>query len=197
MKFLFDLGGVFFDWHPRHFYKSLFSSEKEMNYFLTYICNDEWNIKQDAGKLIKDAENELIQKFPNYSKEIKMYYANHRKMIRAIYQSSVDKLLELKSLNYLCYALSNWSAETFVGMIEDYPFLNKFDDLLISGQNNLKKPDIAIYELAISRFKLIPEKTVFIDDNLENILVAKKLNFKTIHLINPNLINEELQKFIS
>ena len=197
MKFLFDLGGVFFDWHPKHFYKSIFSSEKEMNYFLTYICNDEWNIKQDAGKLIKDAENELIQKFPNYSKEIKMYYANHRKMIRAIYQSSVDKLLELKSLNYLCYALSNWSAETFVGMIEDYPFLNKFDDLLISGQNNLKKPDIAIYELAISRFKLIPEKTVFIDDKLENILVARQLNFKTIHLINPNLINEELQKFIS
>ena len=82
-------------------------------------------------------------------------------------------------------------------MKDDYPFLNKFDDLLISGQHNLKKPDIAIYELAISKFKLIPEKTVFIDDKLENILVAKILNFKTIHLINPNLINEELQKFIS
>ena len=197
MKFLFDLGGVFFDWHPSHFYKSIFSSKKEMNYFLTYICNDEWNIKQDAGKLIKDAESELIQKFPKYSKEIKMYYTNHRKMIRKIYQSSVDKLLELKSLNYLCYVLSNWSAETFVGMKDDYPFLNEFDDLLISGENKLIKPDLAIYELAISKFKLVPEKTVFIDDNLENIVVAKKLNFKTIHLINPNLINEELQKFIS
>ena len=197
MKFLFDLGGVFFDWHPKYFYKSIFSSEKEMNYFLTYICNDEWNIKQDAGKLIKDAENELIQKFPQYSKEIKMYYANHRKMIRKIYQSSVDKLLELKSLNYLCYVLSNWSAETFVGMKDDYPFLNEFDDLLISGENKLKKPDLAIYELAISKFKLVPEKTVFIDDNLENITVAKKLNFKTIHLIDPNKIKEEIQKFIN
>ena len=197
MKFLFDLGGVFFDWHPSHFYKSIFSSEKEMNYFLTYICNDEWNIKQDAGKLIKDAENELIQKFPQYSKEIKMYYTNHRKMIRKIYQSSVDKLLELKSLNYLCYVLSNWSAETFVGMKDDYPFLNEFDDLLISGENKLKKPDLAIYELAISKFKLVPEKTVFVDDNLENITAAKKLNFKTIHLIDPNMIKEEIQKFIN
>ena len=197
MKFLFDLGGVFFDWDPKHFYKSIFSSKKEMNYFLTYICNNEWNIKQDAGKLIKDAENELIQKFPKYSKEIKMYYANHRKMIRKIYQSSVDKLLELKSLNYLCYVLSNWSAETFVGMKDDYPFLNEFDDLLISGENKLIKPDLAIYELAISKFKLVPEKTVFIDDNLENIVVAKKLNFKTIHLIDPNMIKEEIQKFIN
>ena len=197
MKFLFDLGGVFFDWNPKYFYKSIFSSEKEMNYFLTYICNDEWNIKQDAGKLIKDAENELIQKFPKYSKEIKMYYTNHRKMIRKIYQSSVDKLLELKSLNYLCYVLSNWSAETFVGMKDDYPFLNEFDDLLISGENKLKKPDLAIYELAISKFKLVPEKTVFVDDNLENITAAKKLNFKTIHLIDPNMIKEEIQKFIN
>ena len=196
MKFLFDLGGVFFDWNPKYFFKSIFSSEKEMNYFLTYICNDEWNIKQDAGKLIKDAENELIQKFPQYSKEIKMYYTNHRKMIRKIYQSSVDKLLELKSLNYLCYVLSNWSAETFVGMKDDYPFLNEFDDLLISGENKLKKPDLAIYELAISKFKLVPEKTVFIDDNSENITAAKKLNFKTIHLIDPNMIKEEIQKFI-
>ena len=197
MKFLFDLGGVFFDWNPKYFYKSIFSSEKEMNYFLTYICNDEWNIKQDAGKLIKDAENELIQKFPQYSKEIKMYYTNHRKMIRKIYQSSVDKLLELKSLNYLCYVLSNWSAETFVGMKDDYPFLNEFDDLLISGENKLIKPDLAIYELAISKFKLVPEKTVFVDDNLENITAAKKLNFKTIHLIDPNMIKEEIQKFIN
>ena len=43
----------------------------------------------------------------------------------------------------------------------------------------------------------LKKKTVFVDDNLENITAAKKLNFKTIHLINPNLINEELQKFIN
>ena len=60
----------------------------------------------------------------------------------------------------------------------------------------MKKPDLAIYELAISKFKLVPEKTVFVDDNLENITAAKKLNFKTIHLIDPNMIKEEIQKFI-
>ena len=196
MKFLFDLGGVFFDWNPKYFYKSIFSSEKEMNYFLTYICNDGWNIKQDAGKLIKEAENELIQKFPNYSKEIKMYYANHPKMIRAIYQSSVDKLLELKSLNYLCYVLSNWSAETFIGMTDDYPFLKLFDGFLISGEVKLAKPNKEIYDLAISKFKLIPEKTIFVDDRLENINTANSLGFNTVHLKNPNTIKKKLKKFI-
>ena len=196
MKFLFDLGGVFFDWNPRHFYQSYFSSEDEMDFFLTNICSDEWNIQQDKGRLIKDAEYELINKFPQYTKEIKMYYANHRNMIKKTFQDSIELLLDLKSKNFLCYVLSNWSAETFVGMKEDYPFLNKFDGLLISGEVKLVKPEKAIYELAISKFELTPEETIFIDDKLENIKIAENLNFKTVHLTDPNKIKAELEKYL-
>ena len=42
MKFLFDLGGVFFDWNPKNYYQSYFSSKDEMNYFLTKVCNEEY-----------------------------------------------------------------------------------------------------------------------------------------------------------
>jgi len=196
MKFLFDLGGVFFDWNPKYFFKSIFSSNEELNYFLTHVCNNEWNIKQDAGKLIKDAENDLIRKFPQYSKEIKMYYSNHRKMIQGTFQSSIDQFLELKARDYLCYILSNWSAETFKGMEEDYPFLKNFDGKIISGEVKLVKPDKSIYELAIYRFNLEPAETIFVDDKLENIQTAKSLNFKTIHLINPNRIKEEINNFL-
>ena len=195
MKFLFDLGGVFFDWNPRHFYQNYFSTEEEMDFFLENICTDEWNIQQDKGRLIKDAELELIKKFPKYTKEIKMYYSNHRNMIKTTFQKSIEQLADLKSKNYPCYVLSNWSAETFVGMIDDYPFLNKFDGLLLSGEVKLVKPEIAIYELAISRFNLTPEKTIFVDDKLENIEVAENLNFKTVHLVDPNKIKAELKKY--
>ena len=160
------------------------------------FCNNEWNIKQDAGKLIKDAENDLINKFPQYSKEIKMYYSNHRKMIKGTFKSSIDQFLELKTRDYLCYVLSNWSAETFIGMEENYPFLKNFDGIIISGEVKLIKPDKSIYELAISRFNLKPEETIFVDDKLENIQTAKSLNFKTIHLINPNRIKDEINNFL-
>ena len=196
MKFLFDLGGIFFNWDPVHFYKDIFSSKEEMNYFLNKICNDDWNLQQDSGRTIKEAESELISYHPKYKEEIKMYYLNHRKMIKNTYKESIEALLELKSKNYFCYVLSNWSAETFVGMIDEYPFLKKFDDLIISGEVKLIKPDHRIFNLAISKFKLIPEETVFIDDRKENIESALKLNFKTIHLTNPNLIKEEIYKFL-
>ena len=197
MKFLFDLGGVFFDWDPKHFFNNIFSSSEELDYFLSIVCNDEWNVQQDAGRTIKEAEEEIIPKFPQYEKQIKMYYANHRKMIKGVFFDSIEILDKLKKNNYFCYVLSNWSAETFIGMTEDYPFLKQFDGLLISGQDNLIKPDPAIYKLAIQRFDLDPEKTVFIDDKLENIVTARKLNFNTIHLTNPETITVNINKFLT
>ena len=57
IKFLFDLGNVFFDWDPRHFYKDVFSNINEMEHFLSEICNDKWNIQQDAGRTIEEANS--------------------------------------------------------------------------------------------------------------------------------------------
>ena len=117
-------------------------------------------------------------------------------MIRGIFNSSILVLDKLKKQNYECYVLSNWSAETFVGMTDDYPFLQSFNGLLISGEDNMMKPNAKIYELAIARFNLIPQETVFIDDKLENIEAAKNLNLKTIHLVDPNRIELEIDKFL-
>ena len=80
-------------------------------------------------------------------------------------------------------------------MTDDYPFLKLFDGLLISGEDKLIKPDYAIYQLARDRFNLNPEETVFIDDKLENIQAAQEMNFKTIHLTDPNIIKKEIKKF--
>ena len=196
MKFLFDLGGVFFDWDPHHFYQNVFDDQVERVNFLDNICNDDWNIQQDAGRLIKDAEIELVKNFPNYEKEIKLYYKNHRKMFRQIFHQSVDILNDLKEKNFKCYVLSNWSWETFEGIEKEYPFLRKFDGLIISGKEKLVKPNQDIYKLAISRFNLVPNETVFIDDKKENIEAAKKLDFLTIHLTNPKIITQEIKKFL-
>ena len=196
MKFLFDLGGVFFDWNPRYFFKDIFLNSADLEYFLSSVCNDEWNIQQDAGRTIKDAEEELIPKFPKYKEQIKLYYPNHRRMIKEVFSESIDILSELKERNYSSYVLSNWSAETFVGMTDDYPFLKHFDGLLISGEVQLVKPNPRIYELAMRRFNLELKETVFIDDRLENVQAAKKLGFKIIHLVNPKDIRRKINEFL-
>ena len=196
-KFLFDLGNVFFDWNPERILKPIFNDDERMNFFINNISFPLLDTRCDAGITIEVAVNDAVKKFPDFEKEIKLYYPNHGNMVGSFFQKTVDIFHKVKELNYPCYILSNWSAETYEGMENQYPFLNEFDGKIISGRDCLIKPDPAIYELAISRFDLIPEETLFIDDRLANIEAAQKLNFQPIHLTDPSLIQELIEPYIS
>ena len=196
-KFLFDLGNVFFDWNPERILKPIFNDDERMNFFINNISFPLLDTRCDAGITIEVAVNDAVKKFPDFEKEIKLYYPNHRNMVGGFFQKTVDIFYKVKNLNYPCYILSNWSAETYEGMEETYPFLKDFDGKIISGRDFLIKPDPAIYELAISRFDLVPQETLFIDDRLDNIQAAQNLNFQTIHLTDPSLIQELIEPFIS
>ena len=195
-KFLFDLGNVFFDWNPERILKPIFNDDERMNFFINNISFPLLDTRCDAGITIEVAVNDAIKKFPKFEKEIKLYYPNHGNMVGGFFQKTVDVFYKIKELNYPCFVLSNWSAETYEGMEETYPFLKDFDGKIISGRDFLIKPDPAIYELAISRFDLIPQETLFIDDRLDNIEAAQKLNFQTIHLTDPSLIQELIDPYI-
>jgi len=196
-KFLFDLGNVFFDWNPERVLKPIFNDDERMNFFINNISFPLLDTRCDAGITIEIAVNDAIKKFPDFENEIKLYYPNHGNMVGGFFQKTVDIFYKLKELNYPCYILSNWSAETYEGMEEKYPFLKDFEGKIISGRDFLIKPDLAIYELAISRFDLVPQETLFIDDRLDNIEAAQKLNFQTIHLTDPSLIQELIEPYIS
>jgi len=196
-KILFDLGNVFFDWNPERVLKPIFNDDERMNFFINNISFPLLDTRCDAGITIEIAVNDAIKKFPDFENEIKLYYPNHGNMVGGFFQKTVDIFYKLKELNYPCYILSNWSAETYEGMEEKYPFLKDFEDKIISGRDFLIKPDLAIYELAISRFDLVPQETLFIDDRLDNIEAAQKLNFQTIHLTDPSLIQELIEPYIS
>ena len=196
-KFLFDLGNVFFDWNPEKILKPIFNDDERMNFFIKNISFPLLDTRCDAGITIEVAVNDAVKKFPDFEKEIKLYYPNHGNMVGGFFQKTVDVFYKVKNLNYPCYVLSNWSAETYEGMEDQYPFLKEFDGKIISGRDFLIKPDPAIYELAISRFDLIPEETLFIDDRLDNIEAAQKLKFQTIHLTDPSLIQELIEPYIS
>ncbi len=195
-KFLFDLGNVFFDWNPERVLKPIFNDDERMNFFINNISFPLLDTRCDAGVKIEVAVKDAIEKFPEFEKEIKLYYPNHGNMVGSFFQKTVDIFHKVKELNYPCYILSNWSAETYEGMEDQYPFLKEFDGKIISGRDCLIKPDPAIYELAISRFDLIPEETLFIDDRLDNIQAAQNLNFQTIHLIDPSVIQDLIEPYL-
>ena len=192
---IFDLGGVLIDWNPRYVYRAIFKSEEEVEWFLQNVTTPEWNDQQDAGHPLHKATIELIAKHPEWENEIKAYYGRWLEMLGDAIHETVEIFRQLKKTGkYKLYALTNWSAELFPHARERFEFLKWFDGIVVSGEEKMKKPSTEFYKLLLSRYHLDPANTIFIDDNLSNVMAAEKLGIKTIHFINSKQLDSELKK---
>lgn len=194
---IFDLGGVLVDWNPKIMYRKIFHTEEAVDYFLTNICTFSWNEAQDGGRTIVDAENALINKYPEYTTEIKAYYARWPEMLAGSIIPSVEILRELiDDKRYRVFALTNWSAETWPKAIELFDFLSWFDGILVSGQELMKKPDKRIFNLLCDRYQIDPNQALFIDDNVHNIFAAREFGLHSIHFLNSDQLKSDLAIFL-
>jgi putative hydrolase of the HAD superfamily len=62
-------------------------------------------------------------------------------------------------------------------------FYNCFEKVYFSYDLGMRKPDVEIYNFVINENNLIPEKTLFVDDNFDNIEGAKKTGLQVWHLL--------------
>lgn len=72
----------------------------------------------------------------------------------------------------------------FAQSVKNYTFESLFERIYYSHEIGLHKPDQAIYDYVVKTAKLNPSKTLFIDDNYNNVVFASKYGLQTIHL-NP------------
>ena len=189
---VFDLGGVLIDWDPRYLYRNIFSTEKEMNYFLVEICTPEWNRELDRGRTFAEATVSLKKRYPRYTVEIEAYRVRWPEMLGGPIQGTVEILRELRDQDYALYALTNFSAEAFPVARSRYEFLEYFDDIVVSGEIGLIKPEPEIYTHLIECTGLDPATALFIDDLPENVAAAEKAGFTGMVFRNAAGLREDL-----
>lgn len=191
---VFDFGGVLLDWDPRNLYQSYFPDRPQaMEDFLAEIRFHEWNAQQDKGRSFAEGIAELSTQFPQYAHLIQAYYDDWEESITGSINGTVDILCKFKNYGYPLYGLSNWSAETFPRVKRDYPFFNWFDDILLSGEVKLNKPDPAIFNLLLNKIGRPASECLLIDDSKANIDTAKELGFVTIQFESPEQLQSELK----
>lgn len=191
---IFDLGNVLIDWNPQHvFTATYFDSVEKRDYFLNNICTLDWNEQQDAGRSIVEATQELIKEFPDWEQPIRDYYGRWTEMLGGPIPESVELFRQLKeSGKYKLYALTNWQAGLFDIALVRYNFLHWFDGRVVSGEEKMKKPAPAFYQLLLDRYDVKAEEALFIDDNLRNIKAAEAMGIKSIHFQNTDQLKEKL-----
>ena len=104
----------------------------------------------------------------------------------------LEQMIRLRKAGYRTGLLSNFwdSARQF--WAEVYPFAENFDDIVISAEVGLMKPDPQVYHLAARRLGVMPAETLFVDDFIENIAGARVIGMQTLHFSDPEAAQREL-----
>ena len=195
LAIIFDLGGVLIDWNPRYLYRKLFAGdERAMEKFLAEICTPQWNEEQDAGRPFAEAVSALVNRHPEHGDLIRAFWDRWPEMIAGAIEPAVAVMAELKAAGYPLYALSNWSAETFRLTRPLFAFFDWFEEIIISGEVRLIKPDPRVYGLLLEKIGRPARDCFFIDDSVTNVAAARELGFRTILFQSPEQLRAELSR---
>lgn len=175
---LWDYGNVLVKWSPREFYKKIILNPQDLEFFLENVCPMSWHMLHDEGQAM-DITIPLRQKeFPKFHDEIQMWKDNFEQMILGEITKSVEIVKKLKEKNIPQYILTNMPSEMVDICFNPFDLKKYFNDIIVSGDEKLAKPNKEIFELTLKRMgNLKPEEVFFTDDSVANIKAANEMGF--------------------
>jgi putative hydrolase of the HAD superfamily len=94
---------------------------------------------------------------------------------------------------YKTALLSNFSGDLLKHLRDTLGITDCFDDIIISAQVGLRKPDPRIYALAAERLQVEPHEAVFVDDMAINVEGALSVGMHGVHFSTPESMLTELE----
>ena len=191
---VFDFGGVLVDWNPRYLYYPYFNGdEAQAEWFLANICTYTWNVQMDGGKPFSEGVAELTAQYPEWAEAIEVYHSRWNEMIGGEVEGTASLVRRLKEAGYRVYGLTNWSLETYPMIRDRYKVFSLFEEVVVSGEEHLLKPDEKIYRCLLERYSLKAEESVFLDDNADNVAGAEAVGMAAIRFESATQAELELR----
>lgn len=173
---VFDLGRVVFAQNPN-------KSSEEYKRFFSYVAQSpmpQFWVDYDMG----------VSNFDKVVSDLSAYRGVEEDYTRSMILASISRqetivatealIQDLKRAGYKLYVLSNMSRE-FIDFLRKQPVYSNFDGEVVSCEEGVVKPMPSIYEILIKRYDLDVTQTMFIDDRIENVEVAKQFGITPFH----------------
>ncbi len=104
-----------------------------------------------------------------------------------LYPEIINLVRDLRMFGVGLAVLSN-TIPPHAEVIKEKGWYGMFDEVFLSCELGLRKPDKKIYELVLSKLGLRGEECVFVDDLQENLLPAGELKMKTVLAVSPGQV---------
>lgn len=182
---VFDLGGVLLDWDPSYV---LDPADVEA------LDIDGVQRQLDLGVPPERVRGRWHARYPDRRDAVDRYFDNWHHTLPGPIDETVAVLDELHSAGVGLFALSNFSGDLFREHRDRFEFLDRFDGMVISGDEQIVKPDPAIYTLLLDRFGLEPATTVFVDDRQDNVAGARAVGMLAVLFRSAAGLRDELRR---
>lgn len=190
---IFDLGGVILDLSVDHTLESFtrLSNIPKSEVQTKFINSPGFNAYEKG--LMTDAE------FRQFVRDLYAVKADDHQidecwnaMLRGIPKIKLE-LLDMLKETYNVFLLSNTNeihlSYINTRLLPDGGTLDRyFHKSYYSHRMLLRKPEPEIFEHVLEENFLIPEETLFLDDNLQNVEAARGVGIKCVHVTTPDLI---------
>lgn len=189
---IFDLGGVVVDWNPERLMQ-LYPGDPEMPValFKKGFFQEYWQ-EFDRGMV---SQTQLVQEMSCFSGRCYAECWDFMEFIKHSLQNNpktVELIKDLSAQGYRLFCLSNMSLE-FYDYLKDREVFRYFEGQIISALEHVIKPEKEIFEILLSRYGLLPEESLYIDDLEDNIRVARELGFHTVQFTDKEKGIEEIK----
>jgi glucose-1-phosphatase len=99
--------------------------------------------------------------------------------------------------HYKTGIISNGFDNTRFMLTQEWKIADTFDEIIISAEVGVMKPDPQIYQIALLALGVMPREAVFLDDFLHNVEAAQALGMYAIHFRSPEQALQELDELIN
>ncbi len=176
---IFDVGNVLVDWQPDLLYRKLIPDADMRATFLRDVATKEWHFQHDAGRPFAETSAELIAEHPHHAAAIAAWGSRFAEQTAPM-PGMAELVAALAMRGVPLFAITNFSAEFWPPFrAAEAAIFDHFRDVVVSGEERLTKPGLAIYRLALDRFGLAPGDALFVDDRADNIAGAAAAGMAT------------------
>lgn len=145
--------------------------------------------KWDVGEMALDEAYKVLGKLTGNPPELvwEKFYEKSQPNWELI------ELIKKLKPRYKIFIFSNFIGEMLRKLLKHYKIEGLFDEIIVSSEHKMKKPDTKFFELLLKKSEVSKDEIIFTDDKINNVDASNTFGIKAFQFITAEQLIEDLK----